>query len=121
MTLTAKQSQAIRLACENLEFKLDTEYSGRGMFGRICFGFSTNAPGAELKFAVEMLQNIKDIEEKDDVMDILERMSECACSDSLGLDTIYYYTRLQWSDNEDVEVCGICGEEKDESGECECI
>ena len=116
MKLTPKQAEAIREACENLDFTVYEQYSGRYMYGKNCFGFYTNAPAAELKLAVELLQNVNSEEEKDEVMELLENMSNCAAQDNLGMDTIYYYKRYEWND-EVSQDCGVCGCPKED---CEC-
>ena len=89
--LTSKEAQAIQSACDDLDFRVYEQYSGRAMYGKNCFGIVTGAPGAELKLVVQLLQNVDNDEEKDIVMELLENMSECVSSDSMGRDAIYYY------------------------------
>lgn len=105
--LTEKETEMIENVCDDLGFELYKDYSGRCMYGAECFGFVTDAPGAELKFAIQLLNYIEGDSDKDIVMELLENMSECAATDSMGRATIYYYKQLQWaesgSDEEDEE------------------
>ena len=81
-----------------LGFDLRERYSGRGMFGRTCFGFVTDKIGAELNLAACLLDLYGE-----GSIDLIKRMAECAAQDSMGLKSIYYYYRLEWSEEETEE------------------
>ena len=81
MNIPNKEKEMIREACEMLGFDLRERYSGRGMFGRRCLGF-VYGEGS---------------------IDLIKRMAECAAQDSMGLKSIYYYYRLEWSEEETEE------------------
>lgn len=101
MQLDPDQQSLIQEALDNLEFTVYEQYSGRGMYGSKCFGFYTRESGAELKFAKELVNLANDNDQIETALDLLDYMAQSAASDNLGMDTIYYYKRLQW--NEDTE------------------
>jgi len=91
---------------ENLEYELYTNYSGRCMYGKECFGFSTRKAGAEMSLVNDMLQYVHETGgSMDELIELIGIMANGASTDSMGLGTIYYYRNLQWdrekSDNDE--------------------
>lgn len=105
MQLTKYQCKTIENALDDCGFQLHESYSGRGMYGKECFGFSAEENGAVEKFISALFSNASDY---DEIIDILNTMGDCASTDSLGLGTIYYYKSIKWlkgcdEDEEDSE------------------
>lgn len=75
-------------------------YSGRGMYGRTCFGFvgSMDQYG---RFLIALVQNgyyeHDDIEEGGDVA---KEFADRVSTDSMGYDTIFYFPGIQVLENE---------------------
>lgn len=106
------------------EFKAQ-KYSGRGMYGSECVGFTAKS---EIKAVAKIVLETVNIggwsgELDEDIASICEALED-AQTDSMGLDTIIYFPRIQWpedvSEGEAVE-CLACGEQVEEVnqfGEC---
>lgn len=76
-----------------LDGDVHTDYSGRGMMGTECFGIATTQTGWDLSRAVQ--DALDNGEEGADNTYALEYLSEHEPrTDSLGLDTIYYWPGL---------------------------
>ena len=109
MQINSEIRNLVKAVLEYFNFKLHVAYSGRFMFGRECFGFSTDDVAAELKFAVAMLDDTfsfcpcDEDRFKEDVKLFLEKMSRCARCDCYGVGTIYYYPEIQWGEDEQEE------------------
>lgn len=117
MTIEITQAQLAELAerldiVEGDDDSLRSDYSGRGMYGRTCLGYVGDDPaGATLELArIVAYQEDPDMDESeytfDQVMDVLRMaMDELGqpSRDSMGLSTIYYWTRVQVI-QEDAEV-----------------
>lgn len=67
-------------------------YSGRGMYGRTCFGIVGKLDDL-LKF-VYFCGVTDGIEQENDRESIFADMMSGVCSDSMGYDTIYYWPEL---------------------------
>ena len=70
-------------------------YSGRGMYGASCVGYVGDDP---ILFAFDLAVLTADIDRDDPIMpsdlrDELEHIGN-PCSDSMGLSTIWYWTRV---------------------------
>lgn len=103
MKLTAEESAIIRNTIEQFDCKVYEQYSGRGMYGRQCFGITVpRESGANIGTVLTTII-LELVDAEWDVGPELWKMSY----DSLGLDMIYYFPELQ-----------LAGEgEKDEEGE----
>jgi len=67
-------------------------YSGRGMYGKRCVGVVTkNAFQLGTKIAAALLA---DEEDGSDLVGQLARLQ--VCEDSMGLDTIVYFPKVEW-------------------------
>ncbi len=66
-------------------------YSGRGMYGEYCVGFSSD--DSPMYIAGCIIAGAYDAEHDE----LLEIFSRCK-SDTLGYSTIYYFPRLAWED-----------------------
>lgn len=74
--------QKLNRIAEACDGKVYEQYSGRGMYGRQCYGITTDYPDTCIEAAVE--NGIKG-----------------ACTDSLGMQTIVYWPALReegWSE-----------------------
>lgn len=75
-------------------------YSGRGMYGDECVGIVADDP---VLFAFDLAVLTADIDRDDPIMpsdlrDELEHIGN-PCSDSMGLSTIWYWTRVTVADD----------------------
>jgi hypothetical protein len=91
-------------AAEVLEEFFDdvrTEYSGRGMYGSNCLGIVTGDSGFSL--AQTLMEAREEADEADeDVRELLDAMlSREPRTDSMGLDTIYYWPGIQVEEDND--------------------
>lgn len=82
-------------------------YSGRGMYGRTCFGVVVPRSTSSFDVAMSIIADMINTDQnQSDINEIMEALSE-AREDSLGLDTILYFPNLQidriQSDIEDEE------------------
>ena len=68
-------------------------YSGRGMYGRTCFGIVTDDPISAVIQLTRTLMETCDID-PDDTVDLLDALSEGACQDSMGLQAIVYWSHI---------------------------
>lgn len=92
--------EQIREAFENAGYE-PRSYSGRGMYGKECLGVVCSDP---ITAILETLQAVEDEATLRDLISDLFDPSE----DSMGRDSIVYWTRIVWED-----------EEKDEDEEAE--
>lgn len=99
----------ITTAAEDNNFTCSFDYSGRCMYGKTCFGIVgslSNIGG----FFIDLTTNILAIQEdnEDDSNmnelcgDLLNAFSSLSM-DSMGLDSIIYFTRLKITENEEKE------------------
>ena len=65
------------------------DYSGRGMMGRKCVSFT--ADGKTVQVMADLVAACDDI---DDAMEIIQKLS----TDSMGLDTVFYWKSVAWGD-----------------------
>jgi len=77
-------------AIETEGYTVIPNYSGRGMYGKTCFGIICANP---IKAAM-VITRILMMDYIDDGEMILDTMMNLACSDSMGLDTIIYFPRV---------------------------
>jgi len=91
MKLTQEQREMLQNAADNLDAQIREDYSGRGAFGKTCFGFVTDKSGFNfgLALARELVENGSDGE------NLLEELTG-AQSDSMGRNYIYYFPKIQW-------------------------
>ena len=91
--LTEKQIEILQDFANNNNISFVEEYSGRGMYGETCIGFSGNIDLFTLGF--NLAQYLLDVEDDDDDDDSEILLSEIFYDgselDSLGLDTIVYF------------------------------
>lgn len=73
------------------EEDLRDDYSGRGMYGRNCFGFVTSIAGLARFFAALGALAAEDEELEQLPGDLARNLS----SDSMGRDTIFYFPNFQ--------------------------
>lgn len=71
-----------------------TDYSGRGMYGRTCVGYTgENVLMFAFRLAVTLAEQINDPAELFDVEDMLEAIGSPS-TDSLGWNTLYYWPNI---------------------------
>jgi len=84
----------------NIQFEI-RRYSGRGMYGKECFGVVTNKPGIVATTIFMALTDKFDEEvghqEKVDLLFELSKISQ----DSMGLHTIVYFPDISLEDEDD--------------------
>ena len=83
-------------------FSLHTTYSGRGMYGRKCFGVSSYGTSADvlMRFLGELLGQCQSTL----VVFVGELSQYHISSDNLGLDTIIYWPDVEWPDLDEEET-----------------
>jgi hypothetical protein len=69
-------------------------YSGRGMYGRTCFGIVTDEPIPAMIRLTRTLMETCDIE-PEETLDLLDALAEGACQDSMGLQSIIYWPHIR--------------------------
>ncbi len=80
--------------CEDISFDLYKNYSGRFMYGEECLGFCL-ARNADWLDIFDMFENVNPcLFEK--VEKELRELKNCARSDSMGLDKIFYFPGHQY-------------------------
>ena len=75
---------------ENEQYELYEGYSGRGMFGRKCLGVVIRELDSFMDFIIKLTRYLDDNGVEDTNFSI-----EGASYDSLGLDTIVYFPRIE--------------------------
>lgn len=94
----AKFMEAVAHTEENHDIELRENYSGRGMYGKECYGVEGNTTAlGEFESALALLTVMDDLDDKVNGHTALNAMTDLADmrrSDSMGLDTIYYYPNL---------------------------
>ena len=99
-TLTADQYDELESMLD--EGDLRPDYSGRGMYGVTCLGFTTD--GGPGKFQMQLAKILAprylhlDLDygdpDLDEIEETLDALGDPNC-DSMGLSTIYYYRSIQ--------------------------
>lgn len=86
-------------------------YSGRGMYGRTCFGFTGGTRDLARFFAQLGHQvgqayerDAERTEEDDRLDDLLEELQRTLTTDSLGLDSIFYFPGVEVDDEASVDA-----------------
>lgn len=79
---------------ENISFRIDKSYSGRFMYGETCLGFCLER-NADWLDIFDMFENVNPY-----LFEIVKRelreLKECARTDSMGLDKIFYFPGHQF-------------------------
>ena len=82
-------------------------YSGRAMYGKECVGVSVPRTTNEYKFIADILDAIaQDSMDEDELQDNLGWFSQqlkSASSDNFGLDTVFYFKRMEWVKEEELD------------------
>lgn len=85
-----KMADAIRkFVKENPQYKLYENYSGRGMFGRICLGVVVSKGDSFMNFLMELMRYMNKLGMEDTELEL-----EGVSYDELGLDTIVYFPEI---------------------------
>jgi hypothetical protein len=95
-------ADAIKKVVENNDdYKLRTDYSGRGMYGKACVGIVAYSPDEVLK---EIILEINDLEDPYYRADIINELFDYR-TDSMGLKKIIYWPNIKADefDEEDSE------------------
>jgi hypothetical protein len=69
-------------------------YSGRGMYGRTCFGLVTDEPIPAMIRLTRTLMETCD-GDPDETLDLLDALAEGACQDSMGVQSIIYWPHIR--------------------------
>ena len=115
-TISKELAAIIREAAENEDCQIYEQYSGRGMYGSKCFGITVPqySEVGVLQLFFNILGELHNRNKEELINELLEldwKMS----SDNMGLDMIYYFTNIQWPEEEETEE----GDDEDEEGEDE--
>ncbi|ATL65102.1 hypothetical protein [Nocardia terpenica] len=91
---------ALHTIADAYDAGLHTAYSGRGMYGTGCVGFSTDTSGAATAIAFELACALAEQEEGEDydviaVRDYLGELTGSQYCESLGRGLITYWTGLR--------------------------
>lgn len=92
-------------------------YSGRGMYGKVCIGFTGN-PNELMDFFEDVAvrcaeyDNDNDIEWEDSLLNEWRKVRRSRSSDSMGYDTIIYFSNAEPSEKFN-EYCEDRDEEED--------
>ena len=87
MKLTPDQLDLLSYCAESAGLEVRTDHSGRGMYGKTCVGVTGTVRGL-----LEMIVSITD-----DDRELAEHLTEVS-TDSMGLSTIYYWTKITVKD-----------------------
>ena len=85
--LTCEQLELLTDLCNDYNVEIRLNYSGRGMCGNKCIGFSFYEDTNEYKFLMELTEYLLDNEQ--DIL--LNSLKSRICSDSMGRGTIIYF------------------------------
>lgn len=108
MILENEQCQILRNLVKNellSDCSISENYSGRGMYGRKCFGIVIDRYTSACAMAFQLAALLA----KEGEEDLLGWLSGNVKEDSMGLGTIVYFPDIQWPEND--------GEEADEDTE----
>lgn len=76
-------------------------YSGRGMYGVSCVGFTVDREVGTMAALMDLIDNADCIDEPfEGVVNDLTRVIRYAQMDSMGLDTVIYFPRVKWVDED---------------------
>lgn len=70
------------------------DYSGRSMYGKTCFGFTTEQYLNPIQIMVDL--TIVLVEEGEE--ELARTLSKNVCQDNMGLGTITYFPSVQWGE-----------------------
>lgn len=90
-TTMAREHLAVLAQMDGIE--VYDAYSGRGMYGRTCFGIVTDDPISAVIQLTRTLMETCDID-PDETVDLLDALAEGACQDSMGLQAIVYWPHI---------------------------
>lgn len=94
----AKFMEAVSHAEENHDIEVRESYSGRGMYGKSCIGVIGGDEGlAEFESALALLTVMDDLDDEVNghtALNALTDVQDMRRSDSMGLETVYYYPNL---------------------------
>ena len=91
-TLTQNQTSFLSEFCDNEGLEFREDYSGRGMYGKTCIGFVGTF--SEFELGMRLAAAIAEDDCLHD-MDKIETELMNPATDSMGLDTIIYWTNLR--------------------------
>lgn len=102
MELNAKQRHVIQESLLNFNEEdagVYTHYSGRGMYGKQCFGIETAQYTNPISVMMEMTIDLIENEEENLARELAGRVSQ----DNMGLGTITYFPSIEWGEAEKEE------------------
>lgn len=105
--LTKQQAQWIQEVCDQEEWSLRKDYSGRGMFGRKCIGITgRHINGFTVCAKIIRYASDETFTDADpsELEALIELFAEASVSeDSMGLSQIIYFSNIMWDDTLDEE------------------
>mgnify|MGYP003553650138 FL=1 len=104
MKIDIELATDIKTAIDNFDSSvtLHTDYSGRGMYGRKCFGVSGR--GSSTTILMQLMSTLLSQAELTLVSFIEELAHYEINSDNLGYDTLIYWPDVEWPDLDEEEI-----------------
>lgn len=111
VTPEALKSFLYHVSGSNVDFTVSL-YSGRGMYGEQCLGFTVSNP---LQFMFELGKVARTIEndEDDHLYSIIEDMERQINQDSMGMSSIVYFPRVKLTSEHYLVVESFRGDDHD--------
>ena len=95
--ISTELSNLIRQTAEDCNMQIREDYSGRGMFGRTCFGLVYSGTAGQLCACFLRAMDDDGTGTAQELADLLDDMR----TDSMGYDTIYYFPGWELEESED--------------------
>lgn len=96
IVISEAQAKEMRNVCKAAHCGLITDYSGRNMFGQLCFGITFDNP-MQLTAVGALLSA------SSNWRFVLDLLNKNACQDNFGMGQIVYFPQFQWPAKE-----GVC-------------
>ena len=98
MELSHQQRNLIKESLENFneEANIYTHYSGRSMYGKKCFGITTEQYTNPISVMMEIATELSRSGEED----LAKKMADCVREDNMGLGAIAYFPTIEWGHEE---------------------
>ena len=88
MQLTNEQQELLENFADDNDVSFTTSYSGRGMYGKKCIGFTCDNP---IGFCMELALFLA----RDEEEDLAESMATRSTTDNMGRSTVVYFPGIQ--------------------------
>lgn len=92
-----------RFDCDDENFRLRDNYSGRGMYGKSCYGITGHSLGNIYGTLAECIVELMEENGMDTCTEVFIDLIKNSCLDNMGRDYIVYFPRLKTLEYEDEE------------------